>query len=69
MLIERNREDIVYGGLRRINYAITGRLAVDSPLPATLTCIVMSWVIGLLIIATTQTLSVFTTRNLTVSTI
>jgi|LakMenEpi03Aug12_release.lakeMendotaPanAssembly.Ray.scaffolds.fasta_scaffold383997_1 hypothetical protein len=37
VLIERNREDIVYGALRTVSYVLTNRLALNKPLAAIVT--------------------------------
>ena len=68
-MIEKNREDIVYGAIRRINQGLTQRIALDVPLIGTWTCIFISVAVAALIFAISFTTASTVTRDLPVSTI
>jgi hypothetical protein len=67
LLIERNREDIVYGALRALNQGLTDRLALNQPLAALLVRIVISISVVFLIISIASAISKFNIREMTIS--
>lgn len=69
LLIDKNREDQLYGALRRINYALTQRVSLDAPIAGTWTCIFFSFAVLVLVIALAITLSASVSRDLVVSSI
>jgi hypothetical protein len=68
-LIEKNREDLVYGAIRRINHGLTQRVALDVPLIGTFTCLFISIAVAVLIFGIASTTSATVTRDLTISTV
>lgn len=69
MLIEKNREDVLYGAIRRINYGITQRISLDAPIVGTLICISISLAVVMLIIGLCYTVGLGSIRDQTISTI
>lgn len=69
LLIEKNREDLVYGALRRLPSGWSQRLSLDNPLAGTLTCIFMSVAIVVLIIGLAGTAAASQVRDLTVGSV
>jgi hypothetical protein len=69
LLIEKNREDLVYGALRRINSGLTQRVSLDTPLVGIWTLIFISFSFLILNIALASSTSAAVTRDLTIATV